>query len=162
MALASTVIESPIGGLLLTAEEGALTGLHTAPFCPVLPVERPVIGKNSEVLGAAATQLGAYFAGRLTEFDLPLAPRGTPFQQEVWAELLAIPYGSTTTYGELAARLGRPRASRAVGAANGRNPISIIVPCHRLVGHDGSLVKYGGGLEAKRYLLALEAQRVRG
>ncbi len=102
-------------------------------------------------------QLSEYFSGRRTSFDLPLAPRGTAFQQRVWAELVAIPFGGRATYGELARRIGRPAASRAVGAANGANPIAIVIPCHRVVGSDGSLTGYGGGLPLKRWLLAHEA-----
>ena len=101
-------------------------------------------------------QLNAYFARELEDFDLPLAPPGTAFQLEVWAALRAIPYGETVTYGELARRIGRPRASRAVGAANGANPLPIVVPCHRVVGADGSLTGFGGGLPIKSALLALE------
>ena len=102
-------------------------------------------------------QLDAYFAGRLRRFELPLAPEGTPFQREVWSALTTIPYGETVSYGELARRVGRPAASRAVGAANGRNPIPIIIPCHRVIGADGTLTGFGGGLPIKRRLLQLEA-----
>jgi len=105
----------------------------------------------------AADQLRAYFAGKLREFDLPLAPRGTPFQLSVWDAVSAIPYGSTATYAEIAAAVGRPSACRAVGAANGRNPLPVIVPCHRVIGAAGALTGYGGGLERKRFLLDLEA-----
>jgi len=105
----------------------------------------------------AADQLGAYFAGELHEFDLPLAPRGTPFQRGVWDAVSAIPYGSTATYADIAAAVGRPSACRAVGAANGRNPLPLIVPCHRVIGAAGALTGYGGGLERKRSLLDLEA-----
>ena len=108
------------------------------------------------ILAQAEGQLTDYFAGRLREFDLPLALVGTEFQLAVWRELRRVPYGETTDYGELARRLGRPRAVRAVGAANGANPTPIVVPCHRVIGRDGSLIGYGGGLEAKRRLLALE------
>lgn len=105
----------------------------------------------------AADQLRAYFAGELREFDLPLAPRGTPFQLSVWDAVSAIPYGSTATYAEIAAAIGHPSACRAVGAANGRNPLPLIVPCHRVIGAAGALTGYGGGLERKRSLLDLEA-----
>jgi methylated-DNA-[protein]-cysteine S-methyltransferase len=105
----------------------------------------------------AAHQLRAYFAGKLREFDLPLAARGTPFQRQVWEAVSAIPYGSTATYAEIAAAVGRPSACRAVGAANGRNPLPVIVPCHRVIGVAGGLTGYGGGLERKRSLLDLEA-----
>jgi methylated-DNA-[protein]-cysteine S-methyltransferase len=111
-------------------------------------------GPFDEAIG----QLEAYFEGERREFDLPLAPEGTPFQREVWEMLRKIPYGETVSYGELARRLERPGSSRAVGAANGRNPIPIVIPCHRVVGADGSLTGFGGGLEVKRRLLALEAR----
>jgi methylated-DNA-[protein]-cysteine S-methyltransferase len=104
----------------------------------------------------AIAQLRAYFAGELRTFELPLAPHGTPFQRRVWDALLAIPYGTTTTYGRLAQQLGDPRAVRAVGLANGRNPIPIIIPCHRVIGANGSLIGYGGGLERKQWLLERE------
>ena len=104
------------------------------------------------------TQLGDYFAGRLTSFDVPMQLEGTPFQREVWQGLLEIDYGETISYGELARRIGRPRAVRAVGLANGQNPIAVIVPCHRVIGADGTLTGYGGGLDRKRLLLDLEAR----
>jgi len=109
----------------------------------------------------AAIQLQEYFAGKRTRFDLPLAPRGTAFQKAVWAALLRIPFGETASYGELARAIGKPSASRAVGAANGRNPLSIVIPCHRVIGADGSMTGYGGEISRKRILLDLEA-RVRG
>ena len=109
------------------------------------------------VLLDAADQLRAYFAGELREFELPLAPRGTAFQRQVWAAVSAVPYGSTATYSEIAAAVGRPDACRAVGAANGRNPLPVIVPCHRIIGAAGALTGYGGGLDRKRSLLDLEA-----
>ncbi|AKU19220.1 cysteine methyltransferase [Luteipulveratus mongoliensis] len=119
-------------------------------FGPV--VEDDALAETVEI------QLRAYLAGERDDFDLPLAPHGTPFQQKVWQALLQIPYGETVTYGELAARIGSPAASRAVGLANGRNPISVIVPCHRVIGADGSLTGYGGGLERKQALLELERE----
>src|SRR5215207_3742601 len=106
----------------------------------------------------AEEQLGAYFAGELTDFDLPLAPSGSAFQLRVWAALTQIPYGETRSYGEIASTVGRPDAFRAVGATNGRNPIAVVVPCHRVIGSDGSLIGYGGGLDRKRILLELEAE----
>jgi methylated-DNA-[protein]-cysteine S-methyltransferase len=111
----------------------------------------------TEPFGTAADQLAAYFAGRLTEFSLPLAPAGTPFQRRVWAGLQEIPYGDTWSYGQLAGKVGNPAAVRAVGLANGRNPIAVVIPCHRVIGADGSLTGYGGGLDRKRFLLDLEA-----
>jgi methylated-DNA-[protein]-cysteine S-methyltransferase len=145
--------ESPIGTLTLIAEGDALAGL-------LLP-GRPEPPPGSETprdpfLGGARGQLEDYFAGRRQDFDLPLVPAGTAFQRAVWDELLRIPFGATTSYGQVAERLGRPRAVRAVGAANGRNPIAIIVPCHRVIGSDGRLTGYGGGLPTKQWLLAHE------
>ncbi len=154
---AYTTIDSPIGEILLTAEGGALTRLYMAPF----DVD-PAWKHDPAALAEPARQLAEYFAGERTEFELELAPAGTGFQQRVWQRLLAIPYGETTTYGALADELGNPRTVRAVGLANGRNPISIVVPCHRVIGADGSLVGYGGGLERKRTLLAHEAEVAAG
>lgn len=150
-----TVVDSPLGPLTLRATDGVLSGLwmtdhRHGPDAAALGTADP------DGLPAAREQLAAYFAGTLTVFDLPLASRGTDFQQRVWTALRDIPYGETATYGELAATLGRPTATRAVGLANGRNPISIVVPCHRVVGADGTLTGYGGGLERKRHLLDLE------
>jgi methylated-DNA-[protein]-cysteine S-methyltransferase len=144
-------IDSPIGELLLTGDGRALTGLHMQPF-DIHPQWR----RDPAAFADAEAQLHAYFEGRLEDFDLPLAPRGTEFQLRVWEALRAIPYGETTSYGELAAAIGSPGASRAVGAANGRNPIAVIVPCHRVIGASGMLTGYGGGLERKRILLELE------
>jgi methylated-DNA-[protein]-cysteine S-methyltransferase len=111
-----------------------------------------------EAFGDVEAQLDAYFAGELTEFDVPLAPAGSGFQLAVWAALTRIPYGETASYGEVAAEVGRPDAVRAVGSTNGRNPIAVIIPCHRVIGADGTLVGYGGGLPRKRLLLELEAE----
>lgn len=160
------VVGSPIDELTLISDGDALTGAYMAVH---KHTDRTGWGQRTDltdpatppVLVEAATQVAAYFAGELTEFDLPLAPRGTDFQRRVWGQLLTIPHGATSSYGELAARLGNPGASRAVGLANGRNPISIIVPCHRVVGSTGQLTGYGGGIERKRTLLALE-ERVSG
>ena len=152
MTESTLIIDSPIGRLLLTAQDGALTSLWMEPF------EEPAeAGRRDPVLTAARRQLDAYFAGRLTEFDLPLAPAGTAFQTGVWDELQRVPYGTTVSYAELAGRVGRPGHFRAVGSANGRNPISIIIPCHRVVGSNGSLTGYGGGIDRKRWLLDHEA-----
>ena len=157
MAESFVVLESPLGRLLLAAEDGALTLLWMSP----LPEREQgaVDPRNRTVLAAAGEQLDAYFAGELTTFDLPLAPRGTPFQQRVWAALVEIPFGETISYGSLATRLGRPAAARAVGLANGSNPISIIIPCHRVIGSDGRLTGYGGGIDRKAWLLDHEAGR---
>lgn len=160
------VVDSPLGELTLVSDGACVTGVYMAVH---KHTDRTGWGPRTSltdhatpaVLVEAAGQLSAYFAGERTAFDLPLAPRGTDFQQRVWAALLAIPYGETTSYGELATDLGNPGASRAVGLANGRNPISIIVPCHRVVGATGQLTGYGGGIERKRTLLALE-ERVSG
>ena len=153
--IVQTLHPSPLGDLLLSAaEDGRLTGLH-------LPDHRhgpePAPAGDDGRFAAAREQLDAYFAGELEAFDLPLAPAGTPFQLRVWDELTRIPFGETISYGELARRLGDPRLVRAVGTANGRNPVSIVIPCHRVIGADGSLVGYGGGLDRKRWLLDHEA-----
>ncbi|HEY4245077.1 MAG TPA: methylated-DNA--[protein]-cysteine S-methyltransferase [Kofleriaceae bacterium] len=112
--------------------------------------------RETKLLARAATQMAEYFAGKRTEFDLPMSPRGTDFQRRVWAQLAKIPFGVTWSYGEVAARIGRPAASRAVGAANGQNPLAILLPCHRVIGSNGSLTGYGGGLPLKKWLLAHE------
>ncbi len=146
------VIPSPIGDLLLVHEEGAITALYTSEH---RALEHSASAPR-ERHAAARAQLAAWFAGERTGSALTPAPRGTPFQREVWDELRRIPFGETRTYGELARALGRPRASRAVGAANGANPLSILVPCHRVVGADGALTGYAGGLGTKRALLEHE------
>lgn len=153
-----THVDSPIGRLLLLSDESALRGLYMDVAGHEPPgranwVERP----QARPLRAAAEQLGEYFAGARRRFDLPLDMPGTPFQQRVWQALSEIPFGETSSYGQLAARIGKPGAARAVGLANNRNPISLIVPCHRVIGADGSLTGYGGGLDRKRWLLAHEA-----
>ena len=145
-----SIFASPIGNLLLMSDGAALTGVDFD------RIPDPSWQRDDGPFRDATTQLRAYFGGELTEFSLDLAPRGTPFQQRVWSALRAIPYGTATSYGRLAARLGNSRATRAVGLANGRNPISIIIPCHRVIGADGSLTGYGGGMERKRWLLAME------
>jgi methylated-DNA-[protein]-cysteine S-methyltransferase len=145
----TTLHPSPVGDVLLRADtQGRLTGLY-------LRHDSPPAGDGP--FDAIREQLDAYFAGELDAFDLPLAPHGTPFQLRVWDELVRIPFGETISYSELARRLGDPKLVRAVGLANGRNPISIVIPCHRVIGADGSLVGYGGGLERKRWLLEHEA-----
>ena len=150
------MMPSPIGDLMMISDGSAITGLymqndkHAARRAVAVPDEAKLKGPLE--------QLKAYFEGRLRDFDLPLAAEGTPFQQRVWAALCAIPYGETISYGELARRIGQPTASRAVGLANGQNPISIIVPCHRVIGANGTLTGYGGGLERKRWLLAHEGR----
>jgi len=154
-----TEMKSPLGTLLLTAADGALTGVHF----PGQKHDRPPQADwqradDDRLLASARDQLAEYFDGRRSGFDLPLAPRGTPFQQAVWQALLAVPFGATSTYGAIAAAIRRPKAVRAVGAAIGANPIGIVVPCHRIIGADGSLTGYAGGLERKTKLLALEAR----
>ncbi|ASU85580.1 cysteine methyltransferase [Nocardiopsis gilva YIM 90087] len=152
-----TTRSSPIGDVLLTSDGGALTGLYMLPEPESGLKPIPSDWKHApESFRETVDQLDAYFAGELRDFDLPLAPSGTDFQLRVWRELTTIPYGHTTSYGAIAEALGRPTASRAVGMANGRNPISIIVPCHRVIGANGALTGYGGGLPRKRHLLRLE------
>lgn len=153
--VAATTMPSPVGPLLLLSDGAALTGLYLAPHADVLAAN-PQWSSTTAPFDAAIEQLEAYFAGELTTFDLPLEPYGSPFQLRVWEALRTIPYGRTTSYGKIAAAVGNPKASRAVGLANGRNPISIVVPCHRVIGAAGTLVGYGGGLDCKRALLALE------
>jgi methylated-DNA-[protein]-cysteine S-methyltransferase len=149
-------VDSPIGELLLTGDGHALTGLWMQ---DAGRPRRPEAGwrRAPAAFAEAARQLHEYFARERTAFELALAPAGTPFQLRVWAALREIPYGQTTSYGELADRLGQPGAARAVGLANGRNPIAVIVPCHRVIGADGSLTGFGGGLGRKRALLDLES-----
>jgi len=159
-----TVVNSPVGPLTLVAAGGALAGLYMdeqrhrpAPQT----FGEPDTGQAGDLLAEASSQLEQYFGGERTEFDLQLTLDGTAFQRRVWAALRGIPYGQTISYGQLADRIGQPSASRAVGLANGKNPIGIIVPCHRVVGADGRLTGYGGGIERKHYLLAHE-RRVSG
>ncbi|MDO5683182.1 MAG: methylated-DNA--[protein]-cysteine S-methyltransferase [Propionibacteriaceae bacterium] len=148
---------SPVGTYLLVIDdEGRLAGVYRDGQRH-LPAEAGIGPRDDSVAAEVVQQLTEYFAGTRRHFDLELTPRGTDFQREVWAALRGIGYGETTTYGELAQLIGRPKASRAVGAATGRNPWSIVVPCHRLVGHNGSLTGYAGGLAAKEYLLELES-----
>lgn len=152
-------VDSPLGALLLSVDEDGLTRVefpdpdgahHPDPgWVEVEPADEPV-------LAAASEQLAGYFAGERTDFELPLAPVGTPFQKQVWEALSTIGHGQTCSYGQLAAQLGRPTASRAVAQAIGRNPLGIVLPCHRVIGSDGSLTGYASGLERKRFLLQLE------
>jgi methylated-DNA-[protein]-cysteine S-methyltransferase len=148
-----TTTDSPIGELMLVGDERTLRGLYMAPH----PAPRADWRSASEPFAAACEQLAQYFAGERHEFALPLELAGTPFQQRVWEALRTIPYGETRSYGQIAKQIGRPDRARAVGTANGSNPISIVVPCHRVIGADGSLTGYGGGLDRKRYLLDLES-----
>jgi methylated-DNA-[protein]-cysteine S-methyltransferase len=153
-----TSVDSPVGELRIVESHGAITAIEFAPWRP--PGDGRPLGERDDthpVLAECARQLRAYFDRELREFDLPLAPQGTEFQQRVWKELLEIGYGETASYGEIAARLGHTNAaSRAVGLANGRNPIPIVIPCHRVIGADGSLTGYAGGMDRKQTLLSLE------
>ena len=153
-----TYVDSPIGQLLLVADD---RGLREINFPKGERAPDPVWEKNANALREAIRQLRDYFAGKREDFDLALAPQGTPFQQKVWKELCRIPYGETISYGELAQRIKNPNASRAVGLANGANPIPIIIPCHRVIGSNGKLTGYGGGLPIKEKLLALEQRQLR-
>jgi methylated-DNA-[protein]-cysteine S-methyltransferase len=154
----SRLIDSPLGPLTLIASDGALTGLYLDGRAPdgLGGGDTRHSEADDSVLDEAARQLAEYFDGDRQRFDLPLRMEGTPFQRKVWQALCDIPYGETTSYGQLADRIGQPTAARAVGLANGRNPVSIVVPCHRVVGSDGSLTGYGGGLGNKQRLLDLE------
>jgi methylated-DNA-[protein]-cysteine S-methyltransferase len=151
-----TTLDSPIGELLLVGDGRALHGLYMQEGRTAIAVH-PDWEPAEEPFAEARAQLADYFAGRRTVFDLSLAMNGSAFQRRAWLALQAIPYGETITYGEQARRIGRPAESRAVGQANGCNPIAVIVPCHRVIGANGSLTGYGGGLERKRFLLDLEA-----
>lgn len=146
------IVQTPVGAVTLAEAGGALTelrfGTHTQPN---------EISKSTPLLRAAEAELSEYFSGKRKTFTVPLAPQGTVFQQAVWNALLTIPYGQTRTYGEIAVQIGNPKAARAVGMANNRNPLPILIPCHRVIGANGSMVGYGGGLSIKETLLALEA-----
>lgn len=150
-----TTIDSPIGELLLLGDDRALRGLY------MQDGRKPIATSNdwqrsTRPFAGVTAQLSEYFAGRRVTFDVPLLMHGTPFERRVWCALRDIPYAETSSYGEIARLIGRPAAARAVGMANGRNPIAVIVPCHRVVGANGALTGYGGGLERKRILLELE------
>jgi len=151
MTYCRIVVGSPLGPLTLTASEDALTGIAFGGAGET--------GDSSPVLEQAARELEEYFAGIRREFTVPLAPEGTEFQRLVWAELRKIPYGTTAAYGDIAARIGKPKAAVAVGQANSRNPIPIIIPCHRVIGAGGKLVGYTGGLHIKKILLEVEGIR---
>ena len=153
----TSTIESPIGPLTLVARDGVLTDLSMHDQRHTSPPPDDAITDDAWFKDLTA-QLDAYFVGELLSFDVEMNLVGTPFQQSVWSRLCEIPYGETISYGELARRIGKPQASRAVGLANGRNPVAIIVPCHRVIGADGSLTGYGGGLERKTWLLEHEVK----
>jgi methylated-DNA-[protein]-cysteine S-methyltransferase len=150
-----TVHPSPIGPLTLMARDGFLTHLVMEDQAHATDTP-PGSSRDDDAFGDVRIQLDEYFAGTRSQFDVPMRLEGTDFQREVWAQLCAIPYGETISYGELARRVGNPKASRAVGLANGRNPVAVIVPCHRVIAADGSLGGYGGGLDRKTLLLELE------
>lgn len=156
MTTYTTYVDSPVGRLFLAASDA---GLHALEF----PDNRHPVRRDDDwqpgdhaALRHARKQLDEYFAGKRRDFDLPLAPRGTDFQRNVWLSLARIPYGETVSYAQLASRVGKPTATRAVGAANGRNPLPIVLPCHRVIGADGALTGFGGGLPTKQFLLKLE------
>lgn len=152
-------ISSPVGALTLIARDAGLSAILWENDDPKrVRVGELIAAPDHPILIQAERELRAYFAGERTSFSVPLDAIGTEFQKKAWAALLTIPYGETRSYRQLATQIGNPKASRAVGAANGRNPISIIVPCHRAIGSDGALTGFAGGLEAKRYLLALETR----
>ena len=151
-------IDSPVGGLRLIASESSLVGIWFASGRDAARSRTALPRRSSPLLERTRAQLEEYFAGHRQQFDLPLDPRGTEFQRRVWRRLVGIPYGETTTYGALARELGDPGASRAVGLANGSNPIPIVIPCHRVIGADGSLTGFGGGLPIKQALLELESK----
>ena len=148
-------LETPIGSLLLAGDGENLVELGF-PGGKEAKRHQPGWIQKSEPFAECKRQLQEYFAGTLREFDIPLAPRGTEFQLQVWNALRSIPYGETVSYGDLARQIGRPTASRAVGAANGKNPIPVIIPCHRVIGSNGTLTGFGGGLDSKRFPLDLE------
>ena len=156
--LQSCIVDSPVGPLTLAGANGRLR--HLRMVDQTYEPSRQGWERDDHAFADAATQLEAYFAGERFEFDLELDMIGTDFQRRVWAALLTIPYGETRSYGEIAQQIGSPGASRAVGLANGHNPIGIIVPCHRVIGANGSLTGYGGGLDRKRQLLDMEKNRV--
>jgi methylated-DNA-[protein]-cysteine S-methyltransferase len=152
-----TVMSSPVGELRIVEQDGAITQIEFSPFRDADGRPKGDRDDQHPVLVEACRQLAAYFDRDLKEFDLPLAPRGTTWQQSVWEQLVAISYGETASYGQIAARLGKSNAaSRAVGLANGSNPIPIVIPCHRVIGADGTLTGYAGGIERKQALLELE------
>ena len=154
-------LDTPIGTLLIAGDEEAVRRIDFPKDGRASTPEPGWRESSKGVVGQAVKQLREYFAGKRADFDLPLAPEGTEFQQSVWRNLQEIPYGETISYGELAKRVGNPKASRAVGAANGRNPIPIVIPCHRVIGASGKLTGFGGGLPTKEALLALEERQLK-
>lgn len=157
MSYARAMMDSPVGPLLLVASDSGLAGiLWGEPDRARVRLEPQVADAGHDILLQAQRQLEAYFAGAIQAFDVPLDFRGTDFQKAVWRALLTIPFGQTRTYRQIATQIGRPNAVRAVGAANGKNPVSIIAPCHRVIGSDGSLTGFAGGLAVKNWLLDFE------
>jgi methylated-DNA-[protein]-cysteine S-methyltransferase len=154
-------LETPIGTLLIAGDAEAVRRIDFPKNGKASTADEGWTESAKGPVGVAAKQLKEYFAGKRADFDLPLAPEGTEFQRTVWRSLQDIPYGETISYGELAKRVGNPKASRAVGAANGQNPIPIVIPCHRVIGANGKLTGFGGGLPTKEKLLALEAKQLR-
>jgi methylated-DNA-[protein]-cysteine S-methyltransferase len=154
--IATQTVPSPVGRLVLAADDDGVRLIETERPRHAVPRGPDWCEEDTPLLRETRRQLMAYFTGILRVFDLPLAPQGTEFQRSVWQALLDVPYGATRSYGDIARGLGAPRATRAVGAANGRNPVSIVVPCHRVIGSTGKLTGYGGGLDMKRFLLRLE------
>jgi methylated-DNA-[protein]-cysteine S-methyltransferase len=148
-----TLYESPIQSLRLVSNGQSLLGIYMMSEKHLLTPQDGVEDESVAPFPETKQQLTAYFSGTLTEFDLPIQMQGTVFQQRVWEALKTIPYGTTMSYGELAQQIGQPKASRAVGLANGRNPLSIVVPCHRVIGANGTLTGYGGGIERKQWLI---------
>lgn len=157
--LRTATLSTPLGELRLDADDDGLCGVYFAEHRHPPPPAAALASPRHPILALARAELADYFAGRRRAFTVPLAPRGSEFQRRVWAELRAIPFGERRSYADLARAIGRPGASRAVGAANGRNPISIIVPCHRVIGSDGALRGYAGGEASKRWLLDFEGER---
>ncbi|GAC1037109.1 methylated-DNA--[protein]-cysteine S-methyltransferase [Pseudomonas sp. No.117] len=154
--IAYCLLDSPIGPLTLAADDDGLRLVEFPENRYLAKRDASWVAAEHPILQRACQQLGEYFSGRRLTFELPLAPRGTPFQLEVWQALARIPHGQTWSYGQLASHLGRPQAMRAVGAANGRNPLPIVLPCHRVIGASGALTGFGGGLPTKQFLLELE------
>jgi len=160
MPLFRKILPSPVGALqLIASDSGLVAVLWEGEDGGRVRLGQAIDQPDHPILVETARQLDLYFAGKLTEFDLPIDLRGTDFQKSVWQVLLAIPYGETRSYGDIARQIGHPTAFRAVGAANGRNPLSIVAACHRVLGSDGKLTGFAGGLEAKQHLLAIEAGR---
>lgn len=152
--------KTPVGRILVAGDDAGLKFVQFREDDSAEPLIQDDWEQNDRALKNAVQQIQAYFAGKLTSFDLPLAPEGTAFQKKVWKALCKVKFGATASYGEIAKAIGNPAACRAVGLANGRNPIAIVIPCHRIIGTNGKLVGYGGGLDRKKTLLALEGLEI--